>query len=61
MENQELEQGKLELIAFKSFTAYEDMYKIVDFLNKNLKEKKVMFGLTKNSEDNTLTISIYEF
>jgi len=55
------ELGKLELIAFKSFTMYEDMYKVIDFLNKNLKDKKIMFGLTKNSEENNLTITIYEF
>ncbi|WP_347491001.1 YpmA family protein [Desulfoscipio sp. XC116] len=53
--------GKLELIATKSFSMYEDMYKVIDFLNKNLKDKKVMFGLTKNNEDNNLTITIYEF
>ncbi len=55
------ESGKLELIAFKSFSMYEDMYKVIDFLNKNLKDKKIMFGLTKNNEENNLTITIYEF
>lgn len=55
------EIGKLELIAFKSFSMYEDMYKVVDFLNKNLKDKRIMFGLSKNNEENNLTITIYEF
>ncbi|KAF1084669.1 hypothetical protein SPSYN_02448 [Sporotomaculum syntrophicum] len=55
------EAGKLELIAFKSFSMYEDMYKVVDFLNKNLKDKRIMFGLSKNNEENNLTITIYEF
>jgi len=61
LERPEPEQGKLELIAHKNFTMYEDMYKVVDFLNKNLKDKKIMFGLSKNNDENTLTISIYEF
>lgn len=53
-------KDKLELIATKSFAQYEEMYRVVDFLNKTLKEKKVMFGLTKNSKDGTMTISVYE-
>ena len=36
------------------------MYKVVDFLNKTLKDKKVIFGLTKNIKQGTMTISIYE-
>jgi len=59
--NGESAQGKLELLAYKSFKMYEDMYKVIDFLNKNLKDKRIMFGLTKSSTDNKMTISIYEF
>lgn len=51
---------KLELIATKRFKSYEEMYKVVDFLNKNLKHKRVMFGLTKDTKDNSMCISIYE-
>lgn len=50
---------KLELVAQKSFTAYPEMYKVVDFLNRTLKEKQVIFGLTKDKEGK-MTISIYE-
>lgn len=50
--------GKLELIATQKFTGHEEMYKIIDFLNRNLKEYKLLFGLTKN--ENTMTISVYE-
>ncbi len=53
-------EGKLELIATKSFAPYAEMYKVIDFLNKSLKHKKVMFGLTKDPEKGTMTISIYE-
>lgn len=52
------QEAKLELIAVKKFKAYDDMYKVVDFLNKNLKDKQVIFGLTKKDEG--MTISIYE-
>lgn len=52
--------GKLELIAVRSFKSYDEMYKVVDFLNKTLKEKKVIFGLTKDTQKGTMTISIYE-
>jgi hypothetical protein len=54
------ESDKLELIATKTLNSYDEMYKIVDFLNKTLKHKKVMFGLSKNTTDNTMTISVYE-
>lgn len=52
--------GKLELIATKSFPPYSDMYRVVDFLNKSLKDRKLMFGLTKDRESGTMTITIYE-
>lgn len=54
-------EDKLELIATKNFAYYEDMYKVVDFLNKNLKEHRVMLGLRKEKEDGKLSISIYNF
>ncbi len=49
----------LELIAHKSFAKRDDMYEIVDFLNKNLKDYHLMFGLRKN-DDGQMTITIYE-
>ncbi|MHB8158301.1 MAG: YpmA family protein [Desulfocucumaceae bacterium] len=52
--------GKMELIATKSFTAYEEMYRVVDFLNKSLKDKNLMFGLTKDRESGNMTITVYE-
>ncbi|MDO7786122.1 YpmA family protein [Desulforamulus aquiferis] len=51
--------GKLELVATKTFAPYNEMYKVVDYLNKTLKEKQVIFGLTKDAEGR-MTISIYE-
>jgi hypothetical protein len=49
----------MELIAVKNFPAWENMYKIVDFLNKSLKDHHLMFGL-KSGEQGTMSITIYE-
>jgi len=51
-------QGKLELKATLEVNSNLELYRIVDFLNKNLKEKKLIFGLSK--KDDKMTISIYE-
>lgn len=55
------DKGKLEIIAFKNFAVNRDLVYIVDFLNKSLKDKGIMFGLTKDKEKNEMTINIYEF
>ncbi|MBS4026003.1 MAG: YpmA family protein [Clostridia bacterium] len=54
-------KDKLELIATKTFGDNSEFYKVVDFLNKSLKEKRVMFGLKKDSKNGTMTITIYDF
>jgi len=51
--------GKLELIAMRSFAYYNDMYQVVDFLNKTLKNRGLIFGLTK-TEDGRMEIKVYE-
>lgn len=61
MEEEDKRQGKLELIAFKSFNTNEELFYVIDFLNKNLKDKNIMFGLTKDKEQAKMTINIYEF
>jgi uncharacterized FlaG/YvyC family protein len=53
------EQGKLELIATQRLRANGELYKVVDFLNKNLKNYRLSFGLTKKEDQ--MIISIYEF
>lgn len=53
--------GKLELIACKSFKANDELVRVVDFLNKNLKPRKVMFGISKDKENGLMNINIYEF
>ncbi len=52
--------GKLELLARKTFDSSPELIKVVDYLNKTLKSKKVMFGLSKDRETGEMTISIYE-
>jgi hypothetical protein len=50
--------GKLELIATQKVSVNGELYKVVDFLNKNLKNYRLMFGLTKKDEN--MVISVYE-
>lgn len=57
----EEDKSKLEIIATKTLPASDDLVRLVDFLNKNLKSKRIMFGITKDKENNEMTISIYEF
>ena len=52
------QQGKIELIAIQKVGINGELYKVVDFLNKNLKEHKLMFGLTK--KEDKMVISVYE-
>lgn len=58
MTEKEINADKLELLAKKKFSNYDEMYLVVDFLNKTLKHKKVMFGLSKKEDQ--MTFSIYE-
>lgn len=57
----EKDKAKLELIAFKTFNAHPELVYIIDFLNKSLKDKRIMFGLTKTKDKEEMTINIYEF
>ncbi|WP_339062796.1 YpmA family protein [Tepidibacillus marianensis] len=50
----------IQLIATLKITATQDLYKIVDLLNKNLKYDDFMFGLAKDQENpNLMVFSIY--
>lgn len=55
------DEGKLEIIAHKSFGSNPELVYVVDFLNKNLKNKGVMFGLTREKDKEQMVIKIYEF
>lgn len=47
---------EFSLLASKQFKECEDMYKIVDFLNKNLKKEGLVFGLTRKNELGVISI-----
>lgn len=59
-QNGDQNKDKLEIIASKTFKPYDEMYKVVDYLNKTLKHKKIMFGLTRDQDSQEVTITIYE-
>jgi hypothetical protein len=48
--------NELNLLANKKFKEHEEMYKIVDFLNKSLKKDGLIFGLTKQDDFNIISI-----
>ncbi len=50
--------GKMELIATQRFQDDPQLYKIIDYLNRTLKARHLLFGLTKNEDG--MNISIYE-
>lgn len=50
--------GKIELIGIQKVKANSELYKVVSFLNKNLKEHNLMFGLSK--KEDIMILSVYE-
>lgn len=58
---EEGKEAKLEMIATKSFPANPELVKVIDYLNRSLKHKRVMFGLKKDKEKEEMIINIYEF
>ncbi|MBP1761848.1 MAG: hypothetical protein H6Q64_1390 [Firmicutes bacterium] len=61
LEEEQRDPGKLELIALRNFSANDELVYVVDFLNKNLKNKQIMFGISKDKQADQMTIKIYEF
>lgn len=53
------EEDGLKLIAVKEVDYNDELYKLIDFLNKSLKNRNLIFGLALNDEDK-MVISIYE-
>jgi hypothetical protein len=51
-------RGKLELMATLKLGRNEELYRVVDFLNRNLKSHNLMFGMTQKGDE--VTLSIYE-
>jgi hypothetical protein len=51
-------KDKLQLIATKDFEKHVDMYKIIDFLNKNLGDLDLIFGMCE--KNGKYMMSIYK-
>jgi hypothetical protein len=51
-------QNKLKLKDVLENSYNFELYKVVDFLNKNLKDKSLIFGLSK--KDDRMNLSVYE-
>ena len=51
-------EEKLELIATQTLPYNEDLYILIDFLNRTLKEKKAIFGVSQRNDQ--MVVSIYE-
>lgn len=49
-------QDKSELIALKEFKYYKDMYKIIDFFNKNLSKYGFIFGVSQKNDKFVISV-----
>jgi uncharacterized FlaG/YvyC family protein len=61
LEEAQKDSGKLELIASRKFSTNDELVYVIDFLNKNLKSKNIMLGLSKDKQSEQMIIKIYEF
>lgn len=53
-------ESKIEVLSTVKIRHSQDLYKIIDSLNRTLKEKDLMFGLALDSEDqNKAIFTIY--
>jgi len=51
-------EEKLELIATQTVPHNEDLYLLVDFLNRTLKDRNLIFGVSMRDEE--MVVAIYE-
>lgn len=52
---------KLTVLGTHECTKTDDLYQLVDFLNRNLKEKGIVFGLSLSPEQNDkAVITLYK-
>jgi hypothetical protein len=49
-------KNEIELICMKEFSYYEDMYKVIDFMNKNLSDLNIIFGLSESHGNHVISI-----
>jgi len=55
-----MDTTKLVTLATQPFSDPEDLYYVVDFLNRALKEKGIVVGLSKSKEEGSLQVTVYE-
>ncbi|HYE83817.1 MAG TPA: DUF4264 family protein [Clostridia bacterium] len=51
-----IKNEELKLIAVKEFDEGGELYNVVDFLNKSLKDKNLIFGIKKAGDKRIITI-----
>ena len=49
-------KDEIDLICKKEFSYYEDMYKVIDFMNKNLSELNIIFGISESNGNHVISI-----
>lgn len=60
LDSKQLHENQLMVIATHLCTPSDDFYQVVDFLNRNLKDKEVIFGLSKSpDEDGKMLLTLY--
>ncbi len=48
------------ILATQEVAASSDLYILIDFLNRTLKHKDLIFGLSKSQEDGKFTVTVYK-
>ncbi|RIV25691.1 DUF4264 domain-containing protein [Alicyclobacillaceae bacterium I2511] len=51
--------GEFTVLGTFTMGATDDLYRLVDFLNRNLKNQQVIFGLSKATEKDKMIITLY--
>ncbi len=57
--DEKVKDEKLKLLGKESLKNFHDFYHIVDFLNKLLKDRNLIFGYTME-EDGSYALSVYD-
>lgn len=52
------DQEGLKVKATIEVNAHDELYKLIDFLNKNLKDKNIIFGLAQ--KEGHMCVTIYQ-
>lgn len=49
-------KNEIKLMCTKEFSYYDDMYKIIDFMNKSLSELNIIFGMSEKQGKHVISI-----